>query len=196
MALNMTPKKTGVWLNLIQNGIRDDLPNATELAGDEGTDIEWKPAGVQWWKREVNGRNIKRKTHGFEGGAGGLGTSPPGPKVTVFTSPYSPPVSSFLPLNRKVTPAAFPALTMTSFRPRTVRSLPASRSSDGVDLPSAEIEIQDSSRTWMRTVNSPGSAGVELGDVLEATVGAGGGLLVDEFVFGELVVGAVPAAEL
>src|SRR5208282_3549398 len=47
---------------------------------------------------------------------------------------------------------------MTSFWPRTVRSLPAATSSDGIVLPSAVIEIQDSSRAWITTVNSPGTA--------------------------------------
>src|SRR5208337_2167502 len=113
--------------------------------------------------------------------------------------PYSPPVSSLLPLNRKLTPPAFPVLTMISFRPRTVRSLPASKGSDAVVLPSAEIEIQDSSRAWMTRVNSPGSAVAEFGDVLGATVGAGCAgwrLSVEKLVFRELVVGAVSAAEL
>ena len=88
---------------------------------------------------------------------------------------------------------------MTSLRPRTMRSLPASKSSDAVVLPSAEIEIQDSSRAWMTTVNSPGSAAaVKSDEVLGATDGAGcpgGGLLVDAVV-SELVVGGVFAVEL
>jgi hypothetical protein len=67
-------------------------------------------------------------------------------------------VSSFFPLNRKSTPPAFPALTMISFRPRIERSLPAGKSSDETVLPSAVIEIQESSRAWMTTVNSPGVA--------------------------------------
>ena len=89
---------------------------------------------------------MKEKTQGVEGVAAAVGDIPPGPKVTVLTSPYSPPVSSFFPLNRKSTPPEFPALTVISFRPRMVRSLPAAISSDGVALPSTLIEIQDSSR--------------------------------------------------
>src|SRR5580658_2174973 len=101
---------------------------------------------------------MKERSYGVGGGPGAFGDIPPGPKVTVLTSPYSPPVSSFLPLNRNSTPPAFPALTMTSFRPLTVISSPAVKSSDPVVLPSAVTEIQESSRAWMTTVNSPGAA--------------------------------------
>src|ERR1700694_6241188 len=79
-------------------------------------------------------------------------------------------MSTFFSLNRKSTAPAFPVLTVISFRPRTTRSLPAGRSSDEIVLPSAVIVVQDSSRAWMTTVNSPGVA-------------------ADEAVVGELIVG-------
>src|SRR6266851_4185953 len=85
-------------------------------------------------------------------------------------------MSSFFPLNRKSTPPAFPALTMISFRPLAVRSLPAANNSDETVSPSAVIEIQESSCAWITTVNSPGVAAVAAGakswDVLGATDGA------------------------
>ncbi len=39
-----------------------------------------------------------------------------------------------LSVEQEVDGAAFPALTIIAFRPRTVRSLPASKSSDGMAL--------------------------------------------------------------
>jgi hypothetical protein len=59
-----------------------------------------------------------------------FGTNPPGPIVTVLTSPKSPPVSSFFPLSLRSTPPAFPSLTMTSLRPLKARSLPGPNSSE------------------------------------------------------------------
>src|SRR5260370_33473861 len=87
-------------------------------------------------------------------------------------------MSTFFSLNRKSTPPAFPVLTVISFRPRTTRSLPAGKSSDEIVLPSAVIVVQDSSRAWMTTVNSPGvaagEAGATSGDILGTPEGAGG----------------------
>src|SRR3982074_398364 len=86
-------------------------------------------------------------------------------------------MATFFSLNRKSTPPALPVLTVISFRPRTTRSLPAGKSSDEIVLPSAVIVVQDSSRAWMTTVNSPevaaGEAGAKSGDVLGTADGAG-----------------------
>src|ERR1700737_3884265 len=94
-------------------------------------------------------------------------------------------MSTFFSLNRKSTPPVFPVLTVISLRPRTTRSLPADKSSEEIVLPSAVIVVQDSSRAWMTTVNSPGitagEAGAKSGDVLGTTDGADtpvGGLVV------------------
>src|ERR1700687_1655964 len=95
-------------------------------------------------------------------------------------------MSTFLSWNRKSTAPAFPVLTVISFRPRTTRSLPADKSSEEIVLPSAVIVVQDSSRAWMTTVNSPGvaagEAGAKSGDVLGTADGA-------DTPVGELVVG-------
>ena len=78
-----------------------------------------------------------------------------------------------------------------SFRPRTTRSVPEGKSSDEIVLPSAVIVVQDSSRAWMTTVNSPGvaagEAGAMSGDILGTPEGADGP--DGELVGGALVVG-------
>jgi hypothetical protein len=144
-----------------------------ELAGDrrELTLSGSQPAlnGGRW---EVNGRKEREKLRRRRR-RWGARYIPPGPKVTVLTSPYSPPVSSFFPLNRKSTPPAFPALTMISFRPRMVRSLPAARSSDGDsfavggDRDPGFFAGLDDDRKLARKLRG------ELGDVLGATARAG-----------------------
>src|ERR1700675_3057019 len=100
-------------------------------------------------------------------------------------------MSTFFSLNRKSTAPAFPVLTMTSFRPRIWRSLPAGKSSDEIVLPSAVIVVQDSSRAWMTTVNSPGvaegKADATSRDILGTPEGADGP--DGELVGGALVVG-------
>src|SRR6202522_603333 len=95
----------------------------------------------------------ERESYGVDGGGEAVGKIPLGPKVTVLTSPNSPTVGSFLPLNLRSTPPAFPILTMTSFLACTKRSLPVSRSSEEIVWASAVIETQDSSRASMATVN-------------------------------------------
>src|SRR6266851_2980118 len=111
-------------------------------------------------------------------------------------------MSSFFPLNRKSTPPAFPALTMISFRPLAVRSLPAANNSDETVSPSAVIEIQESSCAWITTVNSPGvAAGAEVAkswDVLGATDGADAAVgepAMDELAVGEAGVGEAEGGE-
>jgi hypothetical protein len=101
-------------------------------------------------------------SQGVYGAGEALANIPLGPKTTVLTSPYCPLVSSLLPSYRKSTPPAFPVLTRICFCPRTVRSLPAGKSSDGIALPSAVIETHDSSRACMTTVKSPAAGAVEL----------------------------------
>src|SRR5260370_40469697 len=100
-------------------------------------------------------------------------------------------MSTFFSWNRKSTPPAFPVLIVISFRPRTSRSLPADKSSDEIVLPWAVIVVQDSSRAWMTTVNSPGVAAGEVsarsGDIRGTPEGADGP--DGEFVGGALVVG-------
>ncbi len=99
-------------------------------------------------------------------------------------------------------PPAFPALTMISFRPLAVRSLPAANNSDETVSPSAVIEIQESSCAWITTVNSPGVAAVAAGakswDVLGATDGADAAVgepAMDELAVGEACVGEACVGE-
>src|SRR3982074_3085089 len=95
-------------------------------------------------------------------------------------------MATFFSLNRKSTPPALPVLTVISFRPRTTRSLPAGKSSDEIVLPSAVIVVQDSSRAWTTTVNSPGVAAVEAVARSEDVLGTADGL---DTPLGGLVVG-------
>lgn len=95
-------------------------------------------------------------------------------------------------------PPEFPALTMISLRARTVRWLPASKRPEETVLPSAVIEIQESSRAWTTSVNSPGDAagraGAKLGDALGATGledPASGELAGEEPFLGKTEVGEV-----
>src|SRR6267143_5419252 len=99
-------------------------------------------------------------------------------------------MSTFFSLNRKSTPPAFPVLTVISFRPRTMRSLPAGKSSEEIVLPSAVIVVQDSSRDWMTTVNSPGVAAGEASEACDVLgTGDGADTPVGEPVVGKVVVG-------